>query len=61
MVPRRKDLGFPTDLIVGSLVVAELKAARALEPFHEAQLAKLSAGVGYRGWAVAEFWSGREN
>jgi GxxExxY protein len=29
---------FRPDLIVGNLVVAELKAARALEPFHEAQL-----------------------
>ncbi len=29
---------FRPDLIVGDVVVAELKAARALEPFHEAQL-----------------------
>jgi GxxExxY protein len=29
---------FRPDLIVGNLVVAELKAARGLEPFHEAQL-----------------------
>jgi len=29
---------FRPDLIVGDLVVAELKAARALEPFQEAQL-----------------------
>jgi GxxExxY protein len=29
---------FRPDLIVGNLVVADLKATRALEPFHEAQL-----------------------
>jgi GxxExxY protein len=51
---------FRPDLIVGNLVVAELKAARTLEPFHEAQLLIICERQKLK-LAVVEFWSRREN
>lgn len=44
----RLDLGFRLDLLVGSLVVVELKAIERLLPVHEAQLLTYLKLSGYR-------------
>jgi GxxExxY protein len=44
---------FEPDVTVENLVILELKATRAIDSAHEAQL---PAGDGDRGWPAIEFW-----
>ena len=46
---------FEADLLVEKCVLLELKAARALESAHRAQLTELSESDGNRGWVITEF------